>query len=58
LAVGAALIILLVGASRIYLGVHWLSDVLGGYALGLTWVAVVMIAARLVEDRIRRRGAT
>jgi membrane-associated phospholipid phosphatase len=31
-------IVLLVGFSRIYLGVHFLSDVLGGYLLGATWM--------------------
>ena len=41
----AAVIALLVGASRIYLGGHWLSDVLGGYALGATWVALVVAGA-------------
>ncbi len=32
------LLIALIGASRLYLGVHYLSDVIVGYAIGLLWI--------------------
>lgn len=31
----------LIGASRVYLGVHWTSDVIGGWTLGAVWLLVV-----------------
>ena len=58
IAIAAALVTLLIGASRLYLGVHWLTDVLGGYALGLAWLSFVMVIAPLVKDWMRRRRAT
>lgn len=45
---------ILIGASRVVLDVHFLSDVLAGAALGLAWLAACLIAARLL--RTRRHG--
>ena len=42
-AVGVALVVL-VGLTRMWLGVHFLSDVVGGWALGLGWTLLVVVA--------------
>lgn len=38
-AAGAVVLVVAVGVSRLALGVHYVSDVLGGFALGLAWLA-------------------
>jgi undecaprenyl-diphosphatase len=42
----AVLITLMVGVSRIYLGVHWPSDVLAGWCAGFAWAMLCWLVAR------------
>ncbi len=42
--VAAMLVSFLIGVSRLYLGAHWLSDVLGGFFIGSSWVAMLGIS--------------
>jgi membrane protein DedA with SNARE-associated domain/membrane-associated phospholipid phosphatase len=50
---GGALAILLIGWSRLYLGAHYLSDVLGGWAVGLVWLASTITAVGTWRRRRR-----
>ncbi len=45
----ALVLIFLIGVSRIYLGVHYPTDVIGGFAAGTVWVASVALGDRLAE---------
>jgi undecaprenyl-diphosphatase len=55
--IGAVSLTLLIGLSRVYLGVHYPSDVIAGYAAATVWVAAVAFGDRLVSHRRRRRTA-
>ncbi len=47
----AALLIGMIGFSRIYLGVHYPSDVIAGYCAGTVWVAAVLSLDKILADR-------
>ena len=49
---GATLITLAIGFSRLYLGVHYLSDVVGGYILGALCLWLAVWTTRMLQGRL------
>jgi len=49
---------MLVGASRVYLGVHWASDVAAGWAMGAAWALVCWLLARRLHMGVERPMTT
>jgi len=47
----ASLLIAMIGLSRVYLGVHWPSDVIAGYAAALIWMGAVRVLAVRLEGK-------
>ena len=53
----AVVFTLLVGCSRVYLGVHWPTDVLAGWCLGSLWAMTIWLLAWVLERRWRGDSA-
>jgi len=51
----ALALIFIVALTRVYLGAHFLSDVLGGFLVGVTWIAFCVIGISYFQVRRRRK---
>jgi undecaprenyl-diphosphatase len=45
----AALLTVLIGSTRVFLGVHWPSDVVAGWTVGMVWASACWLAARRLQ---------
>ncbi len=46
-----ALLVIMIGFSRLYLGVHWPTDIIAGYAAGLVWLSTCILGLEVWRNR-------
>lgn len=56
-AISAALIILFIGLSRIVVGAHYVTDVLGGYSLGFIWTFFWSVIYEWLHERFGKKSS-
>lgn len=49
-------LILLIGISRVYLGVHYTSDIMAGFSAGYIWLVAVLMAMQWLEKKYSRQS--
>ncbi len=49
------LLIISIGVSRVYLGVHYASDVLAGFSAGFLWLVIALYVTGNIEKRVKKR---
>ncbi|MGB3298459.1 MAG: phosphatase PAP2 family protein [Phormidesmis sp.] len=52
----ATVLIIFIGLSRLYLGVHWPTDIAAGYGIGFLWISVCIALLRLQKDDEQKVG--
>jgi membrane protein DedA with SNARE-associated domain/membrane-associated phospholipid phosphatase len=51
LGIATAMVVLAIGISRLYLGLHYFSDIVAGYAVGVLWLSVCISGLQLAQRR-------
>jgi undecaprenyl-diphosphatase len=50
-----AIVVGLIGYSRLYMGVHYPTDIVAGWSVSAAWIAVVLVVTKVAAGRYRRR---
>lgn len=49
IAIVASVLVITIGFTRLYLGVHWPTDIVAGYAAGLVWLLTCIVSLEIAE---------